>query len=237
MFRAKLLLLSLVASLSAVALLASSAAAKIAFEWKVSGKALAAGEERTFTSSAGTRFNLSGSVGGVNALILIGKLKVAPGAKIFGGKPGTNEETVEFENVTADKPSNCEVESLPNPVSGKITTKLLKTEIVEGQTSREPLIFFNPKVGAVFAELRFLGVSCILKNQEVNVNGNILAEPSPQLTEGLTKSLGFEASGKEFFLSAGGAAEKAGLTFGVEPARLTGTALVTLVSDEVFGAF
>jgi hypothetical protein len=238
MFRTRLLLLSLVAALSAVALLASSASAKIAFEWKVNGKALATGENRTFTASAESNFDLHGKVAGFETLLLATKLKVEPGAKLFGGKPGTNEETVVFEGVTVDDFTGCEVESLPNPVPGTVRTLALKTEIVEGQTSHEPLILFTPKAGTVFTELRFLGSACTVKNQEASVTGSVLADPLPRLTEVLTGLLNFEPSqGNVFLLSTGGAADTAGLIFAGNTATLGGNALVTLVSDEKFGAF
>jgi hypothetical protein len=238
MFRVKLLLLSLVAALSVVALLASSASAKIAFQWKVGGKVLAAGESRTFTASAESTFDLKGSVAGAALLLLSSKFKVEPGARIIGGTPGTNEETVVFENVTVDKPANCEVESLPNPVVGTVRTQALKTEIVEGQTSKEPLILFRPVTGTTFVELRFLGANCVAKNVEGAVAGSILADPLPRLTEVLTGLLNFEPSqGNVFLLSTGGAAETAGLSFAGNAATLGGNALVTLINDEKFGAF
>ncbi len=239
MFRVRLLFLSLVAVLSVVALLASSASAKIAFEWKVKSSALTTGQSREFTASAESTFDLKGTVGGAGLLLLSSKFKVAAGAKIFGGKPGTNEEQVIFEGVTVSKPANCEVESLPNPVVGTVRTNLLKTEIVEGQKSREPLILFRPKNEAEpFTELRLLGASCPVINQEGKVTGSILATPLPELKEVLSGLLDFEPSqGNTFLLSAGGAVETAGLSFGGATATLGGTALVTLVSDEVFGAF
>ncbi len=241
MIRARLLsllLLSLVAALSAVASLASSAPAKISFEWKVNGKALAAGEQRTFTASAESTFDLKFTVASSKILLLSNKFKVEPGAKIFGGKPGTNEETVVFENVTVDQPANCEVESLPNPVVGTVRTTVLKTEIVEGQTSHEPLILFTPKTGTTFTELRFLGTNCLLKNQEPNFTGSFLADPLPHLTEVLTGLLDLEPSqGNEFLLSSGGAAEKAEVNVAGNPEKFGGTMLMTLISDEKFGVF
>jgi hypothetical protein len=239
MFRAKLLLLSLVVALSVVALLASSASAKIAFQWKVGGKVLAAGEQRTFTASAESTFDLKGSVAGVGVLLLAAKLKVEPGARIIGGTPGTNEETVVFEGVTADKPAGCEVESLPNPTVGVVRLVPLKTQIVEGQTSHEPLILFEPKEGTVFTTLRLLGAGCgALQNQEANFTGGILADPLPRLTEVLTQLLNFEPSqGNNFLLSTGGALDTTGVVFAGNAATLGGDTLVTLINDEKFGAF
>jgi hypothetical protein len=238
MFRARLFLVSLVAALSAVALLASSASALIAYQWKVNTKTLAAGEQRTFTASAESTFDLKGTIGGAAVLLLSSALKVTPGGRIIGGKPGTAEEQVVFEDVTVDKPADCEVESLPNPVEGTVRTVQLKSQIVESRISREPLILFSPEEGTVLAELRFLGEDCVVDNEEANITGNVVADPLPHLTEVLTGLLDFEPStGNEFFLSTGSAAETAGLKLGGEPAKLGGTALVTLLTDEKFGAF
>jgi hypothetical protein len=237
MFRARLLLSSM-AALSAVALLASSASAKIAFEWKVGGKALAAGEQRTFTVSAESTFDIKASVAGTASLLLSPKFKFEPGARIIGGKPGTGEQTIVFENVTVDKPANCEIESLPNPVVGTARSVPLKTEIVEGQTSHEPLILITPKTGTTFTELRFLGANCLLKNEEADVTGSIIGDPLPHLTEVLTGLIDFEPSqGNVFLLSTGGAAETAGLAFAGNAATIGGTELATLINDEKFGIF
>ncbi len=238
MIGTRLLLSSVIAALSAVAVLASSASAKISFEWRVNGKALAAGEQRTFTASAESTFDVKGTVAGSRTLLLSNKFRVEPGARIFGGKPGTNEETVVFENFNVDQPANCEVESLPNPVVGTVRTTVLKTEIVEGQTSQEPLILFTPKTGTTFAEVRFLGANCLIKNQEANFTGSFLADPLPHLTEVLTDLLDLEPSqGNGFLLSTGGAVETAGVKFAGNSAAFGGTMLMTLISDEKFGAF
>jgi hypothetical protein len=216
----------------------SVASAKIAFEWKVGGKALATGEQRTFTVSAESTFDIKASVAGATSLLLSNKFKFESGALIKGGKPGTGEQTIVFENVTVDSPANCEVETLPNPVPGVARSVPLKTEIVEGQTSHEPLILITPKTGTVFTELRFLGANCILKNTEADVTGSIIGDPLPHLTEVLTGLIDFEPSqGNEFLLSTGGAVETAGLRFAGNSATIGGDELATLISDEKFGIF
>jgi hypothetical protein len=170
-------------------------------------------------------------------LLLATKLKFEPGAKIIGGKPGTAEQTVVFESVTVDKPTGCEIESLSNPV-GTVRTQPLKTEIVEGQISHEPLILISPRTGTVFSETQFLGASCALKGIEGTTTGSLLVDPLPHLSEILSGSADFEASqGNEFLLATGGAAEKAGLVFAGNPATIGGSALLTLTSDEKFGLF
>ena len=126
MSKARLGALSLIAILSTFAMLTSSAGAAIKFEWKVGKAILGAGESREFTTTSdGSNFDLSGSVAGVAVLLLSKEVEVAAGARILGGKPGKNEETVIFRNVTVDKPEGCVVESEGSPTGTVTTTKLL----------------------------------------------------------------------------------------------------------------
>jgi hypothetical protein len=242
MSKGKPILLSLITILSTLAVLAPSAGALIKFQWKVGGKILEeAAETREFTvTSDGRTFDFIWSLAGAGVLLLSSEIEVEKGAKIIGGKPGTNEETVIFKGVTVVKPAGCAVESEGSP-TGTVKTNLLKTEIVESQESHQPLILFKPKTGTVFVSLLLLNKgteTCIANNALGNVTGNILAEPLPQLTEVLTQHLIFEAKTKEFLLNPGGGTiEKAGLSFAGAAATLTGLALVLLVKHELFGAF
>lgn len=238
MFRTRLMLLSLVGVVSAFALLASSASAAIKFEWKVGGKALAAGETRAFTASSdGKIFAFHGEPLGISTLLLSNEISVEKAA-LIGGKPGTNEEVVVFKNVTVDEPKGCVVET-PGNAPGTIKTNLLKTEIVESDPGGEPLILFVPKEGTTYVELRFLNKgteSCAASIiGTAKVTGSILAEPLPALKEVLTGDLDFEAKTKNYILS-NGVLHTAGLNF-LGAATLTGLSLVLLTKHEVFGAF
>jgi hypothetical protein len=239
MSKIRLVLLSLVAVLSVGAMLASSASAAIKFEWKVGGAVLGEGESREFTTTTdGKEFVLKGSVGGVASELLSTEVSVEPGAKIIGGKPGTNEETVKFTGVKAIKPANCSVESEGSPL-GTVITHALHTEIVESEGTHEPVILFAPTTGTTFTKLLLLnnggtcgGIGPIL----ANVNGTLLAQPLPALTETLNGDLDFEAPNSNFLLS-NGTLDKSGLFFGGIAATLTGLTLVILKTDEKFGAF
>jgi hypothetical protein len=234
MLRARIVLVSMVSTLSACAILASSASAKIGFEWFVNGSLLKAGESRTFsTSTNGKVFDLSGTVAGVAVLILSSQVS-SDGGKISGGKPGTGEEALLFENVVVDRPAGCEV------AGGKIATTLQKIEIVEAESTHEPLILIKPKTGTTFDEILFLkkgSETCVAAGASAKTEGDILATPLPSLTEALCGALDIEALTKEFLLSSGGTVEKAGLTFAGNAATLTGLVLLGLTSDEKFGAF
>jgi hypothetical protein len=243
MSKARTMLPSLITLLFALALLAPSAGAVIKFQWKVGGKVLEkATETREFLATAdGRTFHFTASVAGIGVLLLSNVIEVEKGAVIIGGKPGTNEETITFRNVTVDKPTGCVLESEGSP-AGVVKSNPIKTEIVESQETRQPLILFKPKnVGSPFVSLLFLkngAETCTAAGALGNVTGNILAEPLPQLTELLTQHLIFEAKTKEFLLNPGGGTiEKAGLAFAGTAATLTGLALILLETHELFGAF
>ena len=240
MSKARLGALSLIAILSTFAMLTSSAGAAIKFEWKVKGEKLATGESREFTTTSdGHNFDLSGSVAGVQVLLLSKEVEVAAGARILGGKPGKNEETVIFKNVTADSPTGCVVESEGSP-TGTVRTQALLTEIVESEETHEPLILFRPETGTVFASLLLLNKGtekCLTGTPTLgNVSGTLLAQPLPSLTETLNGDLDFEAPTLNYILS-NGTLDKAGLKFAGNAATLTGLALVILNTHEVYGAF
>lgn len=238
MSRVRLGLLSLIAILSLV-ILSSTASAAIKFEWKVKEKTLAAGESKEFTATAdGHVFDLKGSAAGVAVLLLSSEFEVENGAKIIGGKPGTDEETVIFKGVTVDKPEKCSVES-EGSATGTVKTKKLKTEIVESDETHEPLILFQPKEGTIFASLLLLNKgteTCLLAGSLANVTGNFLGVPLPALTETLNGHIVFEAPTKKYVLS-NATLEEAGLLFAGNAANLSGLALVILKSDEKYGAF
>ena len=242
MSKTRIGLLSLIAILSTLALTAATSSAAIKFEWKVKGETLLAGETKECTTTTdGHTFDFHGSVAGAEALLLSSEISVEPGAKIIGGKPGTNEETVVFKNVTVDKPEKCAVESEGAP-TGTVKTNALHTEIVESEETHEPLILFAPKTGTVFVPLLFLNKSstetCLGGAAPVlaAVTGTLLVQPLPSLGETLNGDLDFEAPTKNFFLS-NGTLDKAGLVFAGNAATLTGLSLVILKTDEKFGAF
>jgi hypothetical protein len=244
MSRARFVLLSLVAVLSAGVVFASAASAEIKYEWKVEGTALAAGQSREFTvTSDGKTFDFHSTIAGANILLLSSAISVEPGARIIGGKPGTNEEVVVFHGVTSDPPfQKCLVESdEQTPTPDTVKTHLLKTEIVGNDLiPSEPLILFTPKEGTTFVSLLLLdksGESCEAGAAAlVPLGGSFLGQPLPTLVESLNGDLDFEAPDKHFLLS-NGKLDTAGVTFNGEPLQFTGLILVILKTDEKYGAF
>jgi hypothetical protein len=237
--RARLLLLSLAVALSVVALSASSASAKISYEWFVGGSLLKAGEQRTFSlNNDNHTFDFHGTVAGLAILLLSTKVSVEHGL-ILGGRPGANEETVLLEGATVDQPKGCLVESLPSPVTGTIRTKPLKSEIVEGKNG-EVLILYTPqKEGEPIATLLFLkngSETCVAANVSAEVTGSILGLPLPQRAEVLRQVINFPSQ-ENLFLAAACPPETAALRFAGELATLSGLTLSILASDAVFGPF
>ena len=240
MFRARLGLSGLAGALSVMCMVAAtSASAAIKFEWKVGGVVLKAGETKEFTVTAdGHTFDFTATAGGASILMLSTEFGVEAGAKIIGGKPSTNEETVVFKGVTVDKPAKCAIES-EGSSTGTIKTVPLKTEIVESDTTHEPLILFQPRAGTAFVNLLLLNNGtevCTLKGVLAALAGNFLGEPLPALTETVNGHIIFEAPTKKFVLS-NGTLEEAGLLFGGNAATFTGLALVLLTSGQAYGAF
>ncbi len=210
----------------------------ISFQYHVNGSALPSGSSKEYdVNTDGHVTELLMTVSGTKSELLSNKIKVVSGAKIFGGVPGTNEETVEFESVIVDKPAKCAVEN------EKVTTAPLKSEIVEGASSKtgngEVDILFTPKTGTVFATINFVNKGteeCIFKGQKPAFTGSILGLSLPQAAEATNNDLDYEANTKEYKNSAG-AFNTVGLKFEGEPATLTGLTLRLLVSKEKFGAF
>jgi hypothetical protein len=215
--------------------------ANIAFQWKAGEKSLEAGETREFTAATdGQNLDFHGAVAGVSVLLLSSQAEVEKGAKIAGGLPGTGEETLVFSGVTVDAPSKCLVETdTAKPVVGTLKTNPLKTEIVENRESGEPLILITPSTGTAVAGLLFVdkgSETCAVNGVLANLTGSLLAQPLPQLTEALRETVDLEASTKNFLLSGYGL-DKAGLSLAGKAATVTGLLLLTLTSDERFGAF
>ena len=240
MFRKRLVVLGVSVVLSVAAVVASSASAAVTFQWKVGGSLLPSGSNRTLTASAESNFDLAATAGGAAALLLSSKLKVAPGAKVFGGQPGTSEEVIEFESVTVDRPAKCGISQ--SGVAGIIKFTSAKLEVVEGASAEkgngESELLLAPTTGTVFSTFELTGAECTLKGQIPAISGSGLALPLPNspTTELLTQLLDIEAVTKEY-KNFKKEFKKAGLVFAGNSAAATGAILTTLTSDEKFGAF
>jgi len=221
---------------------ASSASAAVEYKWKVAGTELKTGETKGFTvNNDSKQFTLTGTVAGAKGELLSSNVSVAAGAKLIGGVPGKNEETVVFKEVKGDGLlAGCST-SQNGVASNSVQTVPLATEIVEGANGTvgtgEVYILFTPKTGTTFATFTFNG-TCTVTGAASFVSGSILGLPLPQKTEVVKQNLVFEAVTKEYKVSPGtGATKTAGLTFAGNPATLTGLVLVLLESGQAYGAF
>jgi hypothetical protein len=241
MSRVKLLLLSLLAALAVVALSAASASATVSFQWFVGGSLLAAGSTEGYTvNNDGKNFDFNTVFDGIKILLLSNLLLVDNGT-LNGGSPGTGSEILLFDNVTAEAPTGCTVESLPGPVSGRVATTALTSQIVAGQNG-EVLILFAPApaAGTAFTTLLLLGSGCSLANIPAPVTGSILGLPLPQRTSVVNQNLVFPAVTGLYLLVAGRSGSTpllAGLLFGGVAANLTGLTLVLLTNGNPYGPF
>jgi hypothetical protein len=200
------------------------------FEWEANSELLSAGSSKEFSAKDLKPFTLKGTIGGATFEALSGKLKVAKGAEILGGSPGTNEELIEFESVKVDRPTGCSIKG------GKLETKPLKSEIAESTAESESVdVLFIPKSGTTFAEFELEGSGCILKGIKPGVAGNVLAEVSPQGKEAAALALLFEAPSKEYRNSKEETA-KAGLQLAGNAATLMGSYEMELTSKQDMGA-
>jgi hypothetical protein len=214
------------------------------FEWKVAGSVLGSGASKEFTAKAAPAgkhktFVLKGKVAGQAVKIESSKLKANSGATINGGKPGTNKETLTFEEVKVSKPAKCEISG------GKVATKPLTSEIVESAVeegkvktgTEEANILFSPTTGSTFAELSFAGSECSIKGDVGIVEGTELAEVAPQKEEVETEQLIFAKGAKKPYRSSSGSFGAAKLELNEKSATLEGEAELTLASKQHFGAF
>lgn len=237
MFKIRIVILGWVAVIAAMTTFVSAASAVISFQYNVNGSKLAAGSSKEFISRRDGTAVLTGTIAGTKAELLSTKGKVASGAKIFGGVPGTSEEVLELESVVVDKPAKCAV------AGERITTSPVKGEIVEGASSGkgdgEVDVLITPRTGTTFTTVEFVNKGteeCILKGQKPAVTGSKLGLALPQRAETVRGAGDEEASTKEYKNSAG-AFRTVGLTFAGEPATVTGLVLVELVSGEKAGLF
>jgi hypothetical protein len=223
---------------------ASAASAAIQYEWKVGGSPLASGATKEFTvkDKGSGLFTLHMELSGFGIIITSSKLKVQSAAEIAGGKPGAGSETLELEGVKVTNFAGCAVKEIEGgKAEGKLTTRPLRTEIVQGAVggvgNGKVDLLFTPKTEKnALIEFEFTG-SCAIKGLIGKVNGSVLAEVSPQKTEAKIGDLIFEAKTKEYQVS-DGVFHKAGLYYvAEEPETLTGEAEMELVSKEAFGAF
>jgi hypothetical protein len=228
MKRTKVLGLCIVALFAMSGIVAAQSSA-IEYVWKVNGKTLESGQEKTLISKAKGTQVLKTSVIGVKVEIKCTEVKTE-GAKIIGGKPGTSTETVEYKGCTVAKPSGCKI------AGETIKTNPLKDEIVEGvgSSAGKALILFKPVSGETFAEPKLEGGFLCLS---LAVDGSVLAEANPQKEEVTTGTLKFEPAEGKKYKNSKGEEKSAGLTVSGSASTVTGEVETSLSPSEKFGVF
>jgi hypothetical protein len=241
----------------AVGVSASAASAAIKYEWKAGGAPLGAGESYEVTlknksSEDGGKglFLIDGGWDGIELELTSSKVKFAPATKIEGRKPGFIEGRLVFEGVSPLWPSKCAVDH------GKIESDLLRAEIVESAEKKtqygsitgtgKPLLLFEDQDGPKYEFMSItyenLGTEeCSLKGLYFHTDGELLAEPSPQLKEAAVGQLlwGTAATSRNSYYlnSAGVGAGGAELSAGSSTWGFIGEPEIELTNKYKFGAF
>jgi len=162
------LVVALLAVFALGAVVASAAWAEEAPHWTIEGTALKKNETREIKAEA-VNGGLTLGIAALGTNIHCNKAKVATGAVLAGGEPGTSNSVSEFEECTQTgngSPTACEVKE------GKIVTNPIRAELVMNTELTSYLIEFVPASGEEFVTIKFKG-TCTLK--EAIVKGLVLA--------------------------------------------------------------
>ena len=238
-------LLSMLAVL-ALCMSASAASATTLYEWKVKGAALKSGSSKEFTLKSASKevFHINLTGGGAEIKLTSSNIRVRPTFKgsILGGKPGTMEAALEFENVVVEAPANCVIKT------GKIITEPIVGEIVENAEAGKgrgvlELLLEAHNVGHKWATFVIEGTNCNFKNyyspNEWPIAGSALVQLSPQKAEATVGKLLFGTeSTKTEYVNSKGEFKTASLQVHSQwDVAMIGEPELELVSKEAFGAF
>jgi len=157
------------AVLALSAMVASAAQAVTAPDWTIGGTRLVAGKTHNLAARIKTEFILKTPAEG-SEIICTG-LAITSGVLLGSnaGEPGTDNEITDFTGCSVTGlGGNCKVEG------GAITTKPLKSELVEDATGKKLETLFEPAKGVEFVKVKFEGSEC--KTKETAVTGQVVAE-------------------------------------------------------------
>jgi hypothetical protein len=244
----------------ALAVSASAAGAATLYEWKVKGAALKSGtsKEMTIKQKSGEELHFTINIDGVRVEFTTNKVRFKKGADVLGGRPGTLEGSLEFENVKMAFPEEgCLFTGGLNKekrVGGLLVTNPLKGEIVEGAEEKngkdvgtgkvELRLFAKSEAEPILATFKTIkkgteGSCGALENVEFWIEGSVLLELKPQKEEAAVGHLVFSTehlyrNSKEEFKQSD-LEGRSGL--GAVQYFVSGESETELVSKEVFGAF
>jgi len=205
----KILGLAVVVVLAFSAVAASAASA--AHQWTIESSKLLASESVEVDCKSSTGFVLTSVIGEINL-----ELK-ATGVDCVESKlngPETDSGKLTFTGVTVVKPKNCTVPG------GDLTTNALKTTLLEDPSSTHGFDLFEPASGTEFVNVTLAGGTCTVAGS-YPIKGSIAGEGEVWGTQLVEQPLKFSPT---IDTTTGH-----NLTFGGNPATMTGTALNTLI--------
>ena len=210
----------------------------IGYFWRVGGAELESGASKEFTVAneyPGEDFVLLGQFDSKEVRFVSTLPKVSD-AVITGGKPGAAKETLTLEDVSVGGPKKCEVEG--GKIVATLAGELVQATNEAGTEVGTESLILGPASGTVFAEAKLVGSKCADAGDTVVVEGDTLAELFPD-EELKAKSLGWYTTSakREWYRNSKGELGAAELKIGSKAAVFEGTAEMTLVSKEAFGAF
>ena len=225
-----------VGNVFATSAVVASGASAAEYIYKVNGAKLEAGVTKAITAKAKTAFVLRGEIIGLKSVTTCKKLKLAatePAPVIIGGKAGTSEEKIVFEECSGTlSGSACNSVVVENtPAINEIVTVVLPAAKV-GKLAT----LFTPKTGTVFTTIK-LKECGIFGTTEGKVEGNSasLNSEGEAVVQTGTWVEGAEEITKVKLNS--GAEVEVGLKFGGNKSTLQGISEVELTTKEKWGAF
>jgi hypothetical protein len=149
---------------------------------KANGAVLKAGETIGITAKAKTGSTQVLSGGG--HVVNCHAVAVLAGAKLEGGEPGTDSETLSYSNCELEgrKTSECEVMNVGG-TGGTIVTKALKSKLAFGSAAKATaeesanngtVTVFEAATGTVFVKLVFTGTNCGTVPSPTTVKGGVV---------------------------------------------------------------
>lgn len=222
----------------AIGALGSTTAVAAEHIYKVEGKELKAGEEKEITAKASEEFTLRGKGAlEIETVTKCKKLKLRASLKpvIIGGNPGTSKnEIIELEEcvdtIGGTKCSSVEIEEAT-------TNDELVTVRAPSELNGKLATLFTPASGKVLAKIK-LNKCGIFGSQSVTVEGTTAALVEPEATEALEVMLVWNEKMEITEVEKqNGTKEKVGLISNGKKVTLNGSALVSLVSGQKWGAF
>jgi hypothetical protein len=210
----------------------------VGYFWRVGGAELESGAAREFAAQdeyPEEGFRFVGKFDNKEVRFVSKQLKVSD-AVITGGKPGRAKGMLTLEHVSVLAPAKCEGNR--SEIVTTLAGELVQSTNEAGTEAGIDSLILAPASGTVFAEMTLEGSKCAFAGDKVVVEGDTLAELFSE-EELKSKNLGFYATSakKRWYRNSKGELGATELKIGSKAAVFEGTAEMSLVSKEAFGAF